>query len=226
MKDVKLIGHIALLILLAFLTIMMLNITLEYFPFSTKVGFLRIKQWMFLKHPGLPSKFWLTCFYIHVMTSVIVLLAGFTQFSKKLYKNKIHRNLGKLYILVVVFLSGPTGLVMGYYANGGISSQLSFMLLSVLWIVITFWAFKMAVERKFKKHENLMIISYALTLSALTLRAWKYLFTAVIDLEIPPMDLYRIIAWLGWVPNLMVALLIIKTKQIKSFRNDFINGNF
>ncbi len=209
MKHVKLLGQITLLLLLGFFSFLMLEITLSYIPFSTKIGFLRIKQWMYREYPGFISKFWLTAFYIHVLTSMLVLVAGFTQFSKRLYKYKIHRNLGKLYVLVVVFLSGPTGLIMGYFANGGIYSQASFILLSILWILSTFLAFRYAVLRKFDKHRNLMIISYSLTLSALTLRAWKYLFTAVYDLELRPMELYRIVAWLGWVPNLIVAIIII-----------------
>ena len=173
MKSLKIIGQILLLGVLAFLTFLMFKITLSYFPVSTKVGFLRIKQWVYREYPGTISKFWLTSFYIHVMTSMIVLLAGFTQFSKRLYKYKMHRKLGKLYVLVVVFLSGPTGLIMGYFDNGGIYSQAAFITLSILWILSTFLALRYAVIRKFDKHRYLMIISYSLTLSALTLRGWK-----------------------------------------------------
>ena len=209
MKEVKIIGQVILMVLLLFFSYLMLEITLDYFPFSTKVGFLRIKQWMFREYPGAVSKFWLTAFYIHIMTSMIVLLAGLTQFSKRLYKYKIHRNLGKIYVLVVVFLSGPTGLIMGYFANGGIYSQIAFIALSLIWMASTFLAYRYAVLRKFDKHQYMMIISYSLTLSALTLRGWKYLFTALYDLEMKPMDLYRLVAWLGWAPNIIVALVII-----------------
>lgn len=218
MKSLKIIGQLLLLGILAFLSFLMLKITLTYFPVSTKVGFLRIKQWMFREYPASISKFWFTAFYIHVITSMIVLLAGFTQFSKRLYKYKIHRKMGKLYVLIVVFLSGPTGLIMGYFANGGIYSQVAFMLLSVLWMLATFLAFRYAVLRSFDKHKYWMIISFSLTLSALTLRAWKYLFTAMYDLEMRPMDLYRAVAWLGWVPNLLVALIIVAYQYRKRKR--------
>jgi hypothetical protein len=53
-----------------------------------------------------------------------------------------------------------------------------------------------------------MIRSYALTLSALTLRAWKWSITNTV--ELPPMDVYRAVAWLGWVPNLLIAELLIR----------------
>ena len=52
-----------------------------------------------------------------------------------------------------------------------------------------------------------MIRSYALTLSAITLRAWKFGINN--SFELPPMDVYRAVAWLGWVVNLGIAELII-----------------
>ena len=53
-----------------------------------------------------------------------------------------------------------------------------------------------------------MIRSYALTLSALTLRAWKWSINN--SVELPPMDVYRTVAWLGWVPNILFAEFIIR----------------
>jgi hypothetical protein len=52
-----------------------------------------------------------------------------------------------------------------------------------------------------------MVRSYALTLSALTLRAWK--LGLVLAFHPKPMDLYMIVAWLGWVPNLLLAEWLI-----------------
>lgn len=207
-----------LLAILAFLSYQMLLITLEYFPISTKVGFLRIKQWIFREYDGFASQFWFTAFYIHVATSMLVLIAGFTQFFKPFYRYKIHRNVGKMYVFVVVAISGPTGLIMGYFANGGFWSQLAFILLSVLWIGSTYFAFYKAKKKDFNSHKNWMIISYALTLSALTLRLWKFLITNYTDLDIRPMDLYRIVAWLGWVPNLLVAIWITKIINKKKIK--------
>jgi hypothetical protein len=65
-----------------------------------------------------------------------------------------------------------------------------------------------------------MIRSYALTLSAITLRAWKYAITNTV--EVPPMDVYRAVAWLGWVVNLGVAEYIIYRLRKKSlFRKTY-----
>ena len=172
---------------------------MAYIPYNTDVGFLRIKQ----QYIGIGH--WRTAFFIHVYASMWVLFAGFTQFSKRLQKNqpKIHRTLGYIYVVDVLLITGPAGLVMGFYANGGLWSRIAFVLLAVLWIYFTAMALVKAKQKNFKAHRNYMMRSYALTLSAITLRAWKYGITNTMTL--PPMDVYRVVAWVGWVGNLAFA---------------------
>jgi len=186
----------------------MARISLAYIPYNTDVGFLRIKQ----QYIGID--FWRIAFFIHVYASIWVLLAGFTQFSKSIQRNnpRLHRTMGYIYVLDVLLITGPAGLIMGFYANGGLFSRIAFVLLAALWIFFTLMALIKARQKDFKSHRRYMIRSYALTLSALTLRAWKSAITNTI--EIPPMDVYRIVAWLGWVGNLLFAeLLLIKHKR-------------
>lgn len=181
----------------------MARITVAYIPYNTDVGFLRIKQdYITIDH-------WRIAFFIHVYASLWVLFAGFTQFSKWLLKNRprLHRALGYIYVADILLITGPSGLIMGFYANGGTFSRVAFVLLSVLWIFFTVMALVKAKQKDFRAHRNYMIRSYALTLSALTLRAWKYAITNTV--ELPPMDVYRIVAWAGWVINLLVAEYII-----------------
>jgi uncharacterized membrane protein len=142
-----------------------------------------------------------------------VLFAGFTQFSKKLLKNnpKLHRTLGYIYVADVLLITGPAGLIMGFYANGGTWSRIAFVVLAVLWIFFTAMALVKAKQKNFKAHRNYMMRSYALTLSAITLRAWKYAITNTMTL--PPMDVYRVVAWVGWVGNLIVAEWIIRNSK-------------
>ena len=61
-----------------------------------------------------------------------------------------------------------------------------------------------------------MIRSYALTLSAISLRLFK--FGIVTVLELPPMDTYKIVSVLGWGINLIIAELIIRKSYIKKQR--------
>jgi uncharacterized membrane protein len=192
-----------LLLLLAFFCWLMASITLTYIPYNTDVGFLRIKQqYIHIDH-------WRTAFFIHVYASIWILLAGFTQFSRKLQRQRpqLHRAMGYIYTIDVLLITGPAGLLMGFYANGGPSSRIAFVTLAILWIFCTAMALYKARKKDFKAHRNYMIRSYALTLSAITLRAWKYGISN--SVELPPMDVYRTVAWLGWTVNLLIAEIII-----------------
>ena len=193
----------------------MARIIFNYIPYNTDVGFLRIKrQYIDIDH-------WRVAFFIHVYASMWVLFAGFTQFSGKLQRHYpgVHRIMGYIYVVDILLITGPAGLVMGFYANGGISSRIAFVMLAALWIFFTAMALYKARKRDFKSHRNYMIRSYALTLSAITLRAWKFGINN--SFELPPMDVYRTVAWLGWVVNLAVAEIIIyrmKNKAVGKLR--------
>jgi len=125
--------------------------------------------------------------------------------------------MGYIYVTDVLLITGPAGLLMGFYANGGIPSRIAFVSLALLWIFFTAMALIKARQKNFKAHRRYMIRTYALTLSAITLRAWKYALTN--SFELPPMDVYRSVAWLGWVVNLIVAEYIIRTK-IRRIKTD------
>lgn len=204
-----------MLLVLAFFTWLMARITLEYIPYNTDVGFLRIKQeYIAIDH-------WRIAFFIHVYASLWVLLAGFTQFSNYLQRHNkgLHRAMGYIYVANVLLITGPAGLIMGFYANGGTFSRIAFVALAVLWIFFTLMAFVKAKQKDFNAHRNYMIRSYALTLSALTLRAWKYAITNTVTL--PPMDVYRVVAWAGWVINLALAeWLIYRHKKISLIKRE------
>ncbi len=187
----------------------MARITLAYIPYNTDVGFLRIKQhYIHIDH-------WRIAFFIHVYASLWVLLAGFTQFSKRIQKSNpvLHRSFGYIYVTDVILVTGPAGLLMGFYANGGPSSRIAFVVLAALWIFFTVMALLKAKQGDYKSHRHYMIRSYALTLSAITLRAWKFSITN--NFELPPMDVYRAVAWLGWVPNLIFAEFWIRRGKAK-----------
>jgi uncharacterized membrane protein len=192
-----------LLALLLFFIYPMAQIIMDYIPYNTDVGFLRIKQ------QYIDIDFWRGAFFIHVYSSLFVLFAGFTQFSTQLLKHrpKLHRLLGYGYVLNILCITGPASLIMGFYANGGLSSRIAFILLSVLWLLFTYQALVLAKQKKFLEHRKFMIRSFALTLSAITLRAWKYAINNTVTL--PPMDVYRMVAWLGWGVNFIVAEIYI-----------------
>ena len=188
-----------IMIALAFFSWLMLGITLEYWPIRSDAAFLQIKQqYLGIRH-------WEIAFWTHVFTSMLPLLAGFTQFSPFILQRRprIHRLMGKIYVLSVCFVTGPASLVMAFYANGGLTSRIAFAMLAILWLLTTAMGWWKISSRDWKSHSEWMTRSYALTLSAITLRVWKYLI--VMTFAPPPMDTYRIVAWLGFIPNLIFA---------------------
>lgn len=198
---------ISWLFICGFFFILMVQITLKYIPYNNNIAFLQIKQTEVTTING-----YLSFFYIHVYSAILCLIAGFTQFNISSLRNysKIHRNIGKLYVIVVLFLAAPSGLFIGLYANGGFYSQIAFVLLSILWFWFTLKAFLAIRKRNFLKHKKFMYRSFALAFSAITLRFWKVILVYLF--QIYPMDVYQIIAWLGWIPNLVVIEFYIFNK--------------
>lgn len=204
------------LALLAYFFWLMLKIVWQYIPYNLDVGFLRIKQ------QYLHIDLWRWAFFVHVYSSLFTLIAGFTQFSTKIISlsPRMHRTLGYLYVIFVLGLSGPSGLIISFFSNGGWVAITGFLTLSVLWMYFTATALIKAKQKKFDEHRRYMIRSYALTLSAITLRAWKFAIANVFDL--PPMDVYALIAWLGFGVNLLVAEWWIRRPV---FKNNMLRGN-
>lgn len=196
--------QVLLLLSFSYFFFLMLIITLQYIPYNTDVAFLRIKQ------QYVPMLHYRIFFFTHVYASVFVLLAAFTQFSASILKKwkAVHRFMGRLYVIVVLLLAAPSGFVIGLYANGGLSSRIAFCLLAVLWFAFTLLAFNRIRQKKIAEHKAFMYRSFALALSAITLRAWKFIFVYLFHPQ--PMDVYRVVAWLGWIPNLLIAEWLIK----------------
>lgn len=187
---------------------LMLKITLEYVPLNPNVSFLMIKQ---TEVHDRPEYLWF--FYTHVYTSIFVLLAGFLAILRKDFQLKnFHRNAGKIYIFLILLFAAPSGIYMGIFANGGFLSKISFIILGSLWWFFTFKAYQLARQKKFKEHKQWMWRSFALTISALTLRIWKVIIVYLFHPN--PMDVYQIIAWLGWIPNILLIEYLITKKHI------------
>ncbi len=197
-------GGLLLLVVLGFFTLLMGRITLDYWPPRRDAGFLQIKQ----QYLGIIH--WEVAFWVHVAVSMLPLLAGFTQFAPWVLRRwpVVHRGMGRVYVVAVCFVTGPASLVMAIYANGGLGSRLAFGTLALLWLATTAHGWRLALRRQWARHGEWMLRSYALTLSAITLRAWK--FGIVWLFEPRPMDVYRIVAWLGFVPNLLLAEWLIR----------------
>ena len=207
--------QIVLILLLAFFSYLMLRLSLPYTALRSDVDFLQTKQNVY------HITYWRWSFYVHVFTSFFVLITGLTQFSGYLQRNykRVHRFFGYMYVLLVVFVTGPAAFMMGWHANGGLPARASFSLLAFLWVVFTACAWIYAVKKNFVVHRQFMIRSYALTLSAITLRLYTILFE-YLNVHARPVDIYITTAWLSWVPNLIIAEII--ALGIKNYREEKI----
>ncbi|HKC69953.1 MAG TPA: DUF2306 domain-containing protein [Bacteroidia bacterium] len=190
---------------------LMLLVTLPYLSFKLNVDFLLTKQSIIhIKH-------WRYAFYAHILSSIFVLLAGVVQFWNYFLVRfkKWHKRIGKLYVFLILFVSGPGGLVMSFYANGNMTAKISFVLLSVLWILFTALAFVYALKKNFVLHRNFMMRSYALTLSAVTLRGYAFILPYFSHVEAK--QEYALLAWSSWTINLLIAEALIYSKRREVF---------
>ncbi len=174
-----------------------------YFIIDRKFGLLASKSSELLS-----DAIWNVAFYSHIILGGFALLIGWLQFNSKLRNRyiKLHRNIGKLYVISVL-ISGSSGLYIAYFATGGILSILGFASLGIIWLTTTVLAYLAIRNGDIALHKKLMIYSYAACFGAVTLRIWLPTLIYLLDgFTIA----YRIVAWLAWVPNLIVAYLITR----------------
>jgi uncharacterized membrane protein len=188
----------------------MLQGIIRYYPMQDDIGFLKYKQAYIHILP------WKVAFYTHVFTIAFALFAGFTQFSNYILKNhrSLHRIMGRVYIYDILFINFPATMIMAIYANGLLPTKIAFVILDCLWTWFTYKAITEIRAGNITAHKKYMIRSYALTLSAVTLRLWKLIIGGLITVD--PLHLYMIDAWLGFIPNLFVAEWIIRDISRKS----------
>lgn len=154
---------------------------------------------------GLP---WLV---VHVAGAVTALALGAWQFipAWRRTASRMHRWIGRAYV-VACLIGGVAGVVLAFGTWAGPVAMLGFGLLGVIWIGVNIAGWRAAVQRRFDAHRRWMIRSWALTLAAVTLRIYLPM-VMIFDLPLEPW--YRAIAFLAWVPNLVVAELWLRWRR-------------
>jgi len=199
--------NILAFIAIAYASYLLILLSLPYIHFERDVDFLSTKQLIYHIRP------WRVSFYIHVFTSPLIIIAGLFQFSRWIMNKypKFHRASGYVYISVLLLISGPSAFVMSLYANGGYVAQVSFVTLSLLWILFTSIALRKIKNHDYMGHVKWNMRSFALTLSAVTLRFYAYIFD-VLNVDLPPRETYILLAYMSWIPNLLFVELMIYWK--------------
>jgi uncharacterized membrane protein len=146
---------------------------------------------------------------LHIAASAVAILIGPWQFVRRLRAGApaVHRWMGRTYVLACT-LGGLAGGSIALFSQAGPIAGTGFLGLAICWLFTTLVAWSAALRRDYVSHQRWMIRSFALTLAAVTLRI--YLPIGIMlnhgDFFTP----YRAIAWLCWVPNLIVAELWIR----------------
>jgi uncharacterized membrane protein len=150
---------------------------------------------------------------VHAGLAATALTIGPFQFVARLRTGfpRVHRWMGRVYVFACI-VGGAAGLMLAWGTDAGPVAQLGFGALAIGWIACAAQAWRMALARRFVEHRRWMVRSFALTFAAVTLRL--YLPIAAFSGH-PFLEGYRLISWLCWVPNLMVAELYLNRTRLR-----------
>ncbi|WP_221029839.1 DUF2306 domain-containing protein [Actomonas aquatica] len=151
---------------------------------------------------------------LHALTGAVALLSGLLQIllGIRFTLSSWHRRVGQVYVGAVL-VSGLSGLAIAPLAEGGGMGKSGFALLDLCWLGITAHGWIAARRSRFGEHHRAMARSFALTCAAITLRLQLGL---VFALGLPFASSYGWIAWLCWVPNLLVVEYWIRRRSTPS----------
>jgi uncharacterized membrane protein len=149
---------------------------------------------------------------VHAASAATALLLGSAQFLPVVRRRwpSVHRWIGRTY-LVSCLVGGGSALALSAGVSAGPVAGLGFATLGILWIYVTTKGWYYARSRRWAQHRRWMIRSFALTFAAVTLRV--YLPIGIVlssSLGFEFLSAYRVIAWLAWVPNALLAELYLR----------------
>ena len=151
---------------------------------------------------------------VHVLCGMLALLIGPTQFVRRLRRRfvRVHRACGAVYLASATGL-GVTGLILAPTAYTGLGASVAFTLLGLGTLFTTWTALGMVLAGRYGEHRRWMIRSFSLIMAGVMLRVWAPLYNGLAAaglLDFSFETAYAGIAWLCWVPNLLIALWITR----------------
>ena len=162
--------------------------------------------------------------YTHIVASGLALILGPFQFLKSLRSRRpmLHRWMGRIYLISILF-GGLAALVIAPTMISGLSGAVGLMMLAALWIWTGWMAYQSIRAGDISAHREWMIRNYALTFAAVTLRLWLgiLIFTQVPllattydgNFDALFVEAYRVVMWLAWVPNLILAEMLVQRRR-------------
>ncbi|RLJ32840.1 putative membrane protein DUF2306 [Chryseobacterium sp. 7] len=204
---IKTVKAIALFLVFLF-SILMLKTISQYTSFNKHIGFLAFKQQV------VDNPYWMTFFYIHIFSITLCLLAGLTQFSNRfLAENRnLHKIIGKIYVYNILIINVPACFVLGLFSNGGLIGITGFLIQDILWAYFTIAAVIFIKKGNISRHRMYMILSYAVTTTAITFRIIKNLFYSEAHHDYGLF--YGLNVWTALFINLFIGYLILKKEAL------------
>ncbi len=212
----KLLLLLAALLIAAFAALMLTK-TLPYYTFEKGIHFLTTKSDETNDNP------WFRLgFYVHITTSLVVLGLGLLQWLPVVagVGPHLHRWLGLGYVVGILGLAAPSGLILARFANGGLAAQVGFTLQCVVWWLTTWVAYRAARQRQWPRHVDWLVRSYAVTLAALALRGESFIMYYAFGTK--PIETYLTVTWLSWVGNLILAEVLLEVGVGRYFLREIV----
>ncbi|HEY5785703.1 MAG TPA: DUF2306 domain-containing protein [Microlunatus sp.] len=144
---------------------------------------------------------------VHIVASGVALLIGPFQFARALRRRvpRVHRWLGRVYLLACA-VGGISGGAIAMFSSSGPVAGAGFLGLAISWLAAGLLGYRAIRSGDVARHRRWMTRSFALTYAAVMLRIYLPV-SMIAGLEFD--QVYPAIAWLCWLPNLVVAQLLI-----------------
>ena len=116
--------------------------------------------------------------------------------------------MGATYVASATAL-GVSGLILAPTAYTGLVASAGFTVLDLAMLFTTWTALRMIFAGRYGEHRRWMIRSFSLIMAGVMLRVWSPLYSVVAAAGIVDFSFetaYAGIAWLCWVPNLLLAI--------------------
>lgn len=139
---------------------------------------------------------------LHIAVTAITITVAPWQFAQRLRDRfpLVHRAMGRIYLLSG-FVGITTGTAIALGSSSGIVAGTGFLCLGLSWLTVTAVGLRAILAGNVDAHRRWMLRSFALILGGVTLRLYVPISLALgFDIE----SSYPVIAWINWVPNIVL----------------------
>jgi len=156
-----------------------------------------------------------TALVLHAGAGGLALLLSPVQLSARVRARvpRVHRVVGRA-ALAAIAVAGAAGLVLASVSLAGAIGTAGFGALALTWLTCAALGFRSILHGDVAAHRRWMIRTFALTYAGVTLRLWLIVLIPLLDGDF--LRAYLFTPFLCWVPNLVVAELLLRRDASRS----------